>query len=80
MIDGARHRLGLPNLFPVVGDARRPPLVDAVFDRVLLDAPCSGIGVLRRRADARWRLRPEVITELAASFLVPRRLRDRRRA
>jgi 16S rRNA (cytosine967-C5)-methyltransferase len=65
LIDGARHRIGLPHLFPVVGDARRPPLVDATFDRVLLDAPCSGIGVLRRRADARWRLEPAAITELA---------------
>jgi 16S rRNA (cytosine967-C5)-methyltransferase len=66
MIDGARHRIGLPQLFPVVGDGRTPPLVASAFDRVLLDAPCSGIGVLRRRPDARWRLRPEAIDELAA--------------
>src|SRR3954471_20096947 len=66
MIDSARHRVGLPHLMPVVGDGRRPPLLEGAFDRVLLDAPCSGIGVLRRRPDARWRLRPEVIDELAA--------------
>jgi 16S rRNA (cytosine967-C5)-methyltransferase len=66
MIDGARHRIGLPHLFPLVGDGRTPPLVDATFDRVLLDAPCSGIGVLRRRADARWRLQADAIDELAA--------------
>lgn len=65
MIDGARHRIGLPQLFPLVGDARTPPLLAGVFDRVLLDAPCSGIGVLRRRPDARWRLQPEAIDELA---------------
>ena len=65
MIDGARHRIGLPHLFPLVGDGRTPPLVDATFDRVLLDAPCTGIGVLRRRADARWRLQPDTIEELA---------------
>jgi 16S rRNA (cytosine967-C5)-methyltransferase len=66
MIDGARHRIGLPYLFPVVADARTPPLRNGTFDRVLLDAPCSGIGVLRRRPDARWRLQPEAIDELAA--------------
>jgi 16S rRNA (cytosine967-C5)-methyltransferase len=66
MIDGARHRIGLPHLFPLVGDGRTPPFAAATFDRVLLDAPCSGIGVLRRRADARWRLQPDAIDELAA--------------
>jgi 16S rRNA (cytosine967-C5)-methyltransferase len=66
MIDGARHRVGLPHLFPVVGDGRTPPFVAERFDRVLLDAPCSGLGVLRRRPDARWRLQPAAIDELAA--------------
>jgi 16S rRNA (cytosine967-C5)-methyltransferase len=66
MIDGARHRIGLAHLFPVVGDGRTPPFVPGAFDRVLLDAPCTGIGVLRRRADARWRLAPDTIDELAA--------------
>lgn len=65
MIDGARHRIGLPHLFPVVADGRTPPLREASFDRVLLDAPCTGIGVLRRRPDARWRLRAEAVDELA---------------
>jgi 16S rRNA (cytosine967-C5)-methyltransferase len=65
MIDGARHRIGLPHLFPLVGDARRPPLAQGAFDRVLLDAPCTGMGVLRRRPDARWRLEPGAIEQLA---------------
>jgi 16S rRNA (cytosine967-C5)-methyltransferase len=66
LIAGAAARLGLDHVAPVVGDAAAPPLVSATFDRVLLDAPCSGIGVLRRRPDARWQLREESIAELAS--------------
>ncbi len=65
MIAAARDRLEVEQLAPIVGDARMPPLRAHAFDRVLLDAPCSGIGVLRRRPDARWQLRPEAIDELA---------------
>ena len=36
------------------------------FDRALVDAPCSGFGVLGRRADARWRKGPEIFAELPA--------------
>ena len=36
------------------------------FDRVLVDAPCSNTGVMRRRADLRWRIRPDEIERLAA--------------
>ncbi|KWX10967.1 hypothetical protein TR74_00490, partial [Carbonactinospora thermoautotrophica] len=36
-----------------------------VFDRVLLDAPCTGLGALRRRPEVRWRRRPEDVPELA---------------
>jgi 16S rRNA (cytosine967-C5)-methyltransferase len=36
------------------------------FDRVLLDAPCSNTGVMRRRVDLRWRIKPEEISRLAA--------------
>lgn len=38
----------------------------ATFDRVLIDAPCSNTGVLRRRVELRWRIRPEEISRLAA--------------
>jgi 16S rRNA (cytosine967-C5)-methyltransferase len=34
---------------------------DTPFERVLVDAPCSGLGVLARRADARWRKKPEIL-------------------
>lgn len=37
-----------------------------LFDRVLVDAPCSGSGSWRRQPDAKWRLRPERLTELTA--------------
>nr|WP_246287167.1 RsmB/NOP family class I SAM-dependent RNA methyltransferase [Schumannella luteola] len=36
------------------------------FDRILLDAPCTGLGALRRRPEARWRKHPDDVAELAA--------------
>jgi 16S rRNA (cytosine967-C5)-methyltransferase len=58
-------RLRLPGVHVVCGDGRNPPLIRP-FDRVLVDAPCTGLGVLRRRADARWRKEEGAIRELAA--------------
>lgn len=55
--------LGLP--IPVlVADGCQSPFAPGTFDRVLLDAPCSGFGALRRRADARWRIQPTDLTVL----------------
>jgi len=48
----------------VVADARRPPMADGSFDRVLVDAPCSGLGALRRRPDARWRVSQSDVDDL----------------
>ena len=48
----------------VVADGTVAPFGDGVFDRVLIDAPCSGLGALRRRADARWRITEAAISEL----------------
>ena len=42
----------------------RAPGLDAGFDRVLVDAPCSGLGALRRRPEARWRKAESDIAEL----------------
>jgi 16S rRNA (cytosine967-C5)-methyltransferase len=39
------------------------------FDRILVDAPCSNTGVLRRRVDLRWRIQPDEITRLQATQL-----------
>ncbi len=68
----AATRLGLDCLFPLVGDGLALPLRPGSFDRVLVDAPCSGLGVLRRRPEARWRLdsrAPEQLAELARKLL-----------
>jgi 16S rRNA (cytosine967-C5)-methyltransferase len=40
--------------------------LSTLFDRILIDAPCSNTGVLRRRVDLRWRIRPEELTRLSA--------------
>ncbi len=42
-----------------------PPFGDLLFDRILLDVPCSNTGVMRRRIDVRWRLQEEEFAELA---------------
>ena len=48
-----------------VGDAREMTPPQGGYDRVLLDAPCTGLGALRRRPEARWRRDPADVTELA---------------
>jgi len=62
------HRAGLVRANGVArvvaADGTRPPFRAGTFDRVLVDAPCSGLGALRRRPEARWRRRPADIAEL----------------
>jgi 16S rRNA (cytosine967-C5)-methyltransferase len=72
-ITPARARLveralaAVPGEHPVeTGDGRRFADGSQRFDRILLDAPCSGLGALRRRPEARWRKRPEDLPQLAA--------------
>jgi 16S rRNA (cytosine967-C5)-methyltransferase len=52
------RRLGADNVTVVNADATELPLELTGFDRVLVDAPCSGLGVLAGRPDLRWRARP----------------------
>ncbi len=71
--DNAR-RLGLESVEPILGDGRRllETLLasgrkgeDALVDAALVDAPCSGLGTLYRKADLRWRARADEIPHLA---------------
>lgn len=50
----------------VIADGLTTPFRPESFDRVLVDAPCSGLGVLHRRPDARWRVEPDAVPTLAS--------------
>ncbi len=65
LVASNRSALGLDDLHPLVADGLAAPFRPASFDAVLLDAPCSGLGALRRRPDARWRIQPGDIANLA---------------
>jgi 16S rRNA (cytosine967-C5)-methyltransferase len=59
--------LGLADrVLTVAGDGAAPPFRPRSFDRILVDAPCSGLGALRRRPDARWRAAPDDVDRLAS--------------
>jgi 16S rRNA (cytosine967-C5)-methyltransferase len=57
LVETAR-RLEAPDVRVVVADGRDLPTELTAFDRALVDAPCSGLGVLNRRPDLRWRAEP----------------------
>ncbi|HHY33520.1 MAG TPA: 16S rRNA (cytosine(967)-C(5))-methyltransferase RsmB [Firmicutes bacterium] len=65
------ERLGIRCITTLVCDATRLASSDAriaqrLFDRALVDPPCTGTGVLRRRPDLRWRRKPEDIADLVS--------------
>jgi 16S rRNA (cytosine967-C5)-methyltransferase len=59
------ERLGATSVEVIVGDAAEPSF-GSEYDRVLVDPPCSDLGTLRSRPDARWRKSPEQVAQLAA--------------
>jgi len=67
LIEQGAKRLGCTCIKPQVCDLSEPPaqLEEQSFDRILLDAPCSGLGVLRRNPESRWNKSAVNIKELA---------------
>jgi 16S rRNA (cytosine967-C5)-methyltransferase len=57
------HRLGLSRIGVVQLDASRPLPWHTIFQRILVDAPCSGTGTLARHPEIRWRLKPDDLEE-----------------
>ena len=57
-LEETARRLGASGVRVVVADGRELPAELTGFDRALVDAPCSGLGVLNRRPDLRWRALP----------------------
>jgi 16S rRNA (cytosine967-C5)-methyltransferase len=61
-------RSGLSNIAPIAIDSETDPKLKRLggkFDAVLIDAPCSGMGTLRRNPDLKWRQHPRDVNELA---------------
>lgn len=59
------ERLELPAPGLVCADGRQPPLREGSFDKVLVDAPCSGMGTLRRHPELKFRITPDTIDRMA---------------
>jgi 16S rRNA (cytosine967-C5)-methyltransferase len=67
MLVRTAQRLHAANVRVEVADAATERPEGAVFDRVLVDPPCSGLGTLQARADLRWRVTPDQVREMTHS-------------
>ena len=67
MMSDSLKRLGTNNIKLLTADlgTTTSPLAENTFDRILLDAPCSGTGVLRRHPEGKWRKDPLTISQIA---------------
>jgi 16S rRNA (cytosine967-C5)-methyltransferase len=78
ILKGNVSRLGATIVCAVRHDWTRNDLPQRIlsiapFDRILLDAPCTNTGVMRRRVDLRWRLRPEDFSRMSnEQFIISR--------
>src|SRR6201995_1960124 len=63
---GHENGAGRESYGVIAADGRQAPWLPGTFDRVLADVPCSGLGSLRRRPEARWRKAPGDVAELAS--------------
>jgi 16S rRNA (cytosine967-C5)-methyltransferase len=67
LVQESARRLGISIVTTAVADLHQPDTFpEGSFDRILLDAPCSGLGVIRRNPEAKWRLFSGDVTRLAA--------------
>jgi 16S rRNA (cytosine967-C5)-methyltransferase len=61
----AARQAGTPEVQAIAADLSRPLPIRAPFDRILLDAPCSGLGTVRRRPEVKWRVHEPDLQRLA---------------
>ncbi|MDT8365823.1 MAG: 16S rRNA (cytosine(967)-C(5))-methyltransferase RsmB [bacterium] len=68
MMSDSLKRLGVGNVRYLTADlgTAASPLAEKTIDRILLDVPCSGTGVLRRHPEGKWKKDPETISQIAA--------------
>ncbi|MEW6719912.1 MAG: 16S rRNA (cytosine(967)-C(5))-methyltransferase RsmB [Thermodesulfobacteriota bacterium] len=67
MLRETAARTAAPGIDTALNDFSRAPLPSSrrVYDKVLVDAPCTGMGVIRRNPDAKWRFRPETVETMS---------------